>query len=510
MEGQAEGGPTKKRRTNYSYIPEDVKKRVVDYAFKHGTRPAARLFNISEGTIRSWKLRGFDKQHPVLSRGRKVTYGRDLDEELYLGLMAMLSERQLITVDMFTEYSKKIIDERRPELNFKCSRGWIDKFLNRHNLTVAKSEVGKVMHIVERPELDLEHFTTATISNSNSISNESYLESNPLPDLEIRASDSIDLTPYSASSNSACSTSHSLMDTPPINENGDYEMTVTATKETTPQPQQSHSKSSKIVASGYNSYLPPDMGGRLSEREQKKQKDVAKSRHIMDIVGKLNVVASTSAAPPASLSATTTNLDPQKRLEVVEYAKIHGCRSAEKMFGVPETTVIAWVKKASNKAPPRKRTSSRDDGRRSASSGGDSASSIDSHRVNSSPFKVNSTHGGIPAASSTPVGRGNNSQGTVMGNSFTPHTNTQVNITGSHGPSYSSSINTGAGSAEERILAWAIEQKRKGETLTFDSLCDQALAYVSQENPGSAYSSTRRWVDQFLNLKLKDVLNVHM
>ncbi len=534
MEGQVEGGPTKKRRTNYSYIPEDVKKRVVAYAFNHGTRPAARLFNISEGTIRSWRLRDFDKQTPVLSRGRKVTYGTDLDEELYLGLMAMLSERQLITVDMFTEYSKKIIDERRPELNFKCSRGWIDKFLNRHNLTVTKSDIGKVMHIIECSELDFEHFSSSNNNNSHS-----FLESPPemdqqqQQDLEIATNEitaatteSIDQTSYIIN-NSACSSANSLTDTP-TNENGEFTtaaatpVRTTATMSSPQQPGQLHSKSSKIVASGYNSYLPPDMGGNMSEREQRKQRDVAKSRHIMDIVGKLNVVsaaaanATAQAVPTSNNNNTTTTattstagMDTQKRQEVVEYARVNGYRSAERMFGVPKTTIITWVKKGSKAAPTRKRTASKDGKMASGLDAGiigNNSGSVDLHRANSSPLKANNIHGGGVPPTSTPLGGG-----VGNGGSFGIKHNTSPAQRGQGiPPTNTSPLDIRGGTAEGQILAWALEKRRQGIAVTFDGLCDQALSYVSQDNPGSAYSSTRRWVDQLLNLKLKDVLNVHI
>ena len=124
-------------------------------------------------------------------------------------------------------------------------------------------------------------------------------------------------------------------------------------------------------------------------------------------------------------------------------------------------------------------------------------------------LKANSGNGGIPSTTGgSPLGVGNNplvGVGTAHSNSPT-----LANIGRGHGllPANNGPLDITGGRAGEKILAWAMEQRRIGKTVTFDGLCDQALAFVSQDNPGSAYSSTRRWVDHFLNLKMKDVLDV--
>lgn len=418
-----------------------MKKKVVDYTMQHGTRPAARLFNISEGTIRSWKLRGFDKQIPVVTRGRKVTYGQDLDEELYLGLMAMLSEKDIITVDQFTDYAKKIIDERRPELNFKCSRGWIDKFLNRHNLVVVKSEVSKVMHIVERQES--EHFN----SNSNDVYYE--VESGlDVPGNNSTVSPSaFVLAAHLNNSSSASSPDHTPQkrDWTELNENGNNHT-----------PNAKYSK----TASGYNSYLQGGGGGvgeNLSEKEQKKNRDAAKSLHVIDIVEKLDVISYTN----------TSSLDPQRRLEVIQHATVHGSRSAERLYGVPETTVKFWLKKASIV----------------------SSYGIGSHAEGNS----------IPGNSNAILEASGVAEGHPRGHA--------AKFPSSGAAEGSRELGIGL---ETKILAWALERRLSGEVVTFDGLCDQALSFVSQGNPSSAYSSTRRWVEQFLNLNVKDALSVQM
>lgn len=488
---------------------------MVDYAVKHGTRPTARFFNISEGTIRSWKLRGFDKHTPVVTRGRKVTYGQDLDDELHLGLMALISERQIITVDQFTEYARKIIDERRPELNFKCSRGWIDKFLNRHNLAVIRSETHKVMHIVEKEELELLRRPSSVAGSYAGVVDAASLEAGVneregSPDATDTAGGGVGVdrgrfVVGTQQQHDNSSSSETPPTTTPTNaqhddswgsgngggggggggngQNGDASSVLSP-------PPKKYSK----TAAGYNSYLEGGVVNRsLSEREQRKQKEMAKSMHVMDIVEKLDDISNSAAGGPGPL-------DPQTRAEVVRYAKEHGSRNAERRYGVPETTVKFWVKKASL-------ASNMAAGQQKAAACGSSTNHHHQHHYQQqqhghhSPGHTPShTPGHAPshvAMQVIPASRPGGQPRGIGGGG--------VGVGGEGG---GTSVSRTAGEIEAKILAWALERRLRGETVTFDSLCDQALSFVSQENPGSAYSSTRKWVDQFLNLRLKDVLTV--
>lgn len=551
------GGPRKKRRTNYSYIPEDVKKKVVDYAKIHGTRPAARLFNISEGTIRSWKMRGFNKPTPTIARGRKVTYGQDLDNELYLGLMAMISEQEIITVDQFTEYAKKIIVERRPDLNFKCSRGWIDKFLSRHKLGVTKSDAAKVMHIVEQSEV-VKH-------SSKSMSSSLYHQ----------PKDTYFATADESSEMSLAMAQPGTQDSPPPGlERHDSSENGSLTPLTDKAP------------SGYNSYLPSEeVTEALSEKEQKKQRDAAKSMHVRDIMGKLDEISGSSGRAGNGAG----NIDEQQHLEIVRHAHLHGSKSAEKKYGVPETTVNYWLQKtqlsneqamaavaAAKKMPvPLEHTLVVQGSRVTIpnkniiiAQGGSLPPPANKHHVyvkqgatnvpvSNKPAYV--THGmamseqafivqgeGVPVQKEQtfvvqggglpmqkeqaflvqgPRTSAHNDHTFVVQGSTQAHEEVYVtqaskmatNISGNqrHGPPQlvlgtDPAPTAAIGETEMQVLLWALEQKRNGQEVTFDGLCDQALCYISQDNPSSAYSSTRKWVDQFLNLKVRNLLNVKM
>lgn len=534
LQGNAEGeGPRKKRRTNYSYIPEDVKMKVVDYAKIHGTRPAARLFNISEGTIRSWKMRGFNKPNPSIARGRKVTYGQDLDDELYLGLMAMINEQEIITVDQFTEYAKKIILERRPDLNFKCSRGWIDKFLNRHKLGVTKSEYAKVMHIVEQSEIP------KPPKESSVYPKDAYLGT---------ANSSMEIMSKGSPETSMMLThSFSTPDSPPSLEQRDSSENGSLTP--------SSDKPGR-VPSGYNLYLPSgEVNETLSEKEQKRQRDAAKSLHVRDIIGKLDVIS----------SSATNSFNEQQRMEVLKHAQLHGSNSAEMKYGVNEATINFWRKKVPVQAPneqeyvtqntpvPLEHTFVMQGARVSipnkniiVTKGVKVPVAKEHMYVTQAPKVPPLKHTFVTQGANVPVQNEHTfvmqgGGGVALHGQHTfatqgakvPVATEEVFITQatSHrAPTNNSSMpvnwpggghrlqpvsvdappGIAGGGAEAKVLAWAMELRKNGEDVTFDGLCDQALYFVSQENPGSAYSSTRKWVDRFLNLKVRDLLDVKL
>ena len=400
----------------------EVKEKVVEYANQHGTKPAGRLFNISEGTIRSWRQRGFDKDTPTANRGRKVTYGKELDDELYQGLMAMKSDGNLVTIDQFSYYAKKLIDEKKPELNFKCSRGWVDKFFKRHNLTVTKSEVGKVMNIVEC-EMKSEDYSNDYANNSNECIIE-YSDETEIQNGEISPGEDTD-------SNYIFNSSHNFTE----------QITQKRYRTESEDDTSDELTPSKIHKPSTTFHLATD------NLPDPKVQEIA---NLLSTIGKMD----------ASIKPRN-KFNRQKKLEVVEHAEIHGSKSAERLFNVPETTVRSWVKKFS--ITNEQAISLRAEEEKRLLDGGNESSSLQS-RVNSG---THSQFNGKRAGTSD-----------------------------------------GKREIEACVLAWAAEKKRRGECVTFDGLCDQALMFISQENPGSAYSSTRKWVDQFLNLKIRDVLNM--
>ena len=421
--------PLKKKRMTYDYIPADIKRRVVEYASKHGTRPAAQLFDINVPTIRYWKQKGFD-----ISRGRKVTYGKHLDIQLYHGLMALKSDSKAVTVDRFIEYAKKEIDEHRPDLNFKCSRGWLEKFFKRHNLVIAKSESGKVMDIVERPRDETQLFGEDDLDepvdeeedgeNGTSLPTDGFVMSLNLTE----PSDQLAEQNRSEETFSLATNNFQIM-----------------------TPEQNH--------------MVPPLGstseGTLPTEQEALAQQKAKTQHMMNILKKLK--------------SNRRCIDTYQKQEVIEHAKQYGSRSAERTYGVPETTIRYWVKKNSlgNKPSPTSTPSS---------SGSSLAQCLSISAVNSS-LMANPIDGCLAQ----------------------PHSDgpaTDKAVVDCNAPVCVNSNAVG------QILLWALAKKSQGECVSFDELCDQALSFISITNPKSAYSSTRKWVGQFLDLKLRDVLDI--
>ncbi len=427
---------SKKKRTTYDYIPADLKRKIVDYATQHGIRTAAQLFDINEPTIRYWKQKGF-----ALSRGRKITYGKDLDKEIYGGLLLLKSNGAPLTVDQFTEYAKKIIDERRPELNFKCSRGWLEKFFKRHNLEVVKSPSGKVMNIVESKK-DPTNFTL----------NDSATE---IEQEEEDDHDGYESSEWNRSSENPIGNTEHLLEQNVMEDLGPSAKRLRLATSTI-DPNLEHDSMTPSIHTATTS---------INSQETTEGQKV-KMQHIRDILKKL-----VGHLPPVTS---------YQKHEVVEHAKLNGSRSAERKFGVPETTIRYWVKKSL-----------------------------------SSP-QVQPTNVHLPSISAIPR--------IEMNNSITGHHSDSISATlpnvlplGAGLSSNSSHISMDSPRrrltpedtvAACRMLHWATDQTLQGVGIGFDELCDRALAHISQNNPASAYSSTRKWVTQVLNLQIRDLLGI--
>ena len=405
----------------------------MEYASRHGTRLAAQLFEINEPTIRYWKHKGFD-----ITRGRKVTYGKELDDELYRGLMALKSGGVAVNVDKFIEYAKKAIDDQRPELNFKCSRGWLEKFFKRHNLAITKSESGKVMDIVRRENDMTQMFGEDDFDELEEEDEEEGENEMSLPTEGFVLSHTL-----SESSNQ-------------LAEHNISEDTFSSAPKRMRMLSPDHRH---VVALGNNSPsavpIDPDV---LSQQK-------AKTLHMMSILKKLK--------------STRKSIDSYQKQEVINHAKQHGSRSAERVFGVPETTIRYWVKK-------------------------NSISDKQSPTPTSSSFSL---------GSSQPMGLSSSAQTTSLmvspidGFSAQPHGDGLIANKGLANCNTPMCVNTDA-EAVAQILLWALTKKSHGECVGFDELCDQVLSFISLTNPKSAFSSTRKWVGEFLDLKVRDILNI--
>jgi len=378
-----------------------------------------------------------------------------LDDELFAGLLLLKSNGDPLTVDKFTDYAKKIIDERRPDLNFKCSRGWLEKFFKRHNLEVLKSLSGKVLNIVESKKQPDPNSTTSSVLD---LGDEDDCDDD---NLEIDRSGEEPLVPEQVSSGDLVEQNLSEDISPPAKRmHFSTSMMDQTSLETTP------------IAS-------PAFASSLVETPQDTE---VKTQHISDILKKLK-----GSRPP---------LASYQKQEVIEHAKINGSRSAERKFGVPETTIRYWVKKEVSTpklglpmiSPPT-----------SAHASGclplDAATNLSGHKATPKHPSTGNNKSSL-SGSISPSG------GYAASNSVLTGSETLV------GKGSSASSVPDDTRAAWRILHWATEQLLRDELIGFDELCDRALAHISRSNPGSAYSSTRKWVGQLLELRLRDLLGV--
>lgn len=357
-----------------------------------------------------------------------MTYGKELDKELHVGLMALKSNGSAVTVDQFTDYAKKAIDERRPELDFKCSRGWLEKFFKRHNLEVLKSPSGKVMDIVEsNKEVDLSYLLRLEEDGDDGDEDDSS-------ELNRNAEESFVL-----GTNIANSSEHL------VEQN--------MSEDLSPPAKRMRLATSMMDQAGVESLPLSSSPSATDLQDLEAQK--AKMLHIADILKKLK-----GNRPPL------TNYQKQ---EVIDHARQNGSRSAERKYGVPETTIRYWVKKAilSPQSEP-------------------SLNSVSLSSMSSVLLPMEGTNSTSMSYSS------------LAGTAATGQASADETDTFSQNDTL----------AACQILHWAMDQVLHNERVGFDELCDRALSYISQTNPSSAYSSTRKWVKHVLDLKLRDLLNI--
>ena len=121
------------RRQSYT---NEFKLMALEYANKHGNRPAARFFHINESSIRQWK-----KQKTLLTvRNPKKRCERycppkwpRLEENLRVWILSDQNAKQTVStiLKMARIFAKKMKIE-----NFNGSSNWVYKFRKRNKLLV--------------------------------------------------------------------------------------------------------------------------------------------------------------------------------------------------------------------------------------------------------------------------------------------------------------------------------------------------------------------------------------
>ena len=123
------------------------KQRMVEYARMHGIWPAARKFSVSHRNIHRWfkeeKAENFDSIKVSQARhtrknktgqGRKLSYPQDTDDKILEWIIIQRENYLPVSRQMICDKALSLVKPYQPD--FKASKGWLRRFLIRHNLSL--------------------------------------------------------------------------------------------------------------------------------------------------------------------------------------------------------------------------------------------------------------------------------------------------------------------------------------------------------------------------------------
>ena len=134
----AEATARRKRSFDASF-----KLKVIDYAVSQSNRVAARHFGIDEKRVREWKKQRNDlqmlpnKKRRMEGGGRKATLP-DVEDELLVWIDKMRAENQQVTRSSIQQKALSIIRAHGEASDFTASRGWLERFCRRHQLSLRR------------------------------------------------------------------------------------------------------------------------------------------------------------------------------------------------------------------------------------------------------------------------------------------------------------------------------------------------------------------------------------
>lgn len=122
----------------YQSYSTDQKQEVVNYAKETTVREASRKYNVPRSTVQVWCKHGpptkKEKRSPG-GGGRRLSYSHETDEKLLQWVLRQQEKGTPVTRDAIQAQARLLVRDECPE--FKASSGWVEKFLARHNLTIA-------------------------------------------------------------------------------------------------------------------------------------------------------------------------------------------------------------------------------------------------------------------------------------------------------------------------------------------------------------------------------------
>lgn len=126
-------------RGRYKSYTTAEKQSILEETKISTTAAVSAKYNIAESTIREWRKRdiGTPRHKPSgrqIGSGQRLTYPSHLDMQIFTWVLRNRERNLAISTTAIRVYAKKLILPLNSE--FKASRGWCTKFLQRHNLTI--------------------------------------------------------------------------------------------------------------------------------------------------------------------------------------------------------------------------------------------------------------------------------------------------------------------------------------------------------------------------------------
>lgn len=127
----------------YNNYTAKFKLSVIEFAEEKGNCAAAKHFNVNESHVRYWKKQKSSLQNTKPGRrafrGPKQGKFPAVEEELLKYVRQMRSSCLAVSCEMLQFEARKIAHEKGiPAAAFKASRGWVTRFMRRHQLSLRR------------------------------------------------------------------------------------------------------------------------------------------------------------------------------------------------------------------------------------------------------------------------------------------------------------------------------------------------------------------------------------
>lgn len=153
----------------------ELKSEAIKYAEIHGNRPASRLFRVDEKRIREWRSKKSEietlvatsngKQRKKLRGGGRKPLSTKLEEHLLEWINNRYSQGLQVSCKLIMKKAEIIYSDIKgcsnvDDENFRASKGWLSRFVERNNLCLRKQTTF--------PQKDLEGLVAKLVSCNSS------------------------------------------------------------------------------------------------------------------------------------------------------------------------------------------------------------------------------------------------------------------------------------------------------------------------------------------------------